>query len=235
MAPKISTRISLRWLPSTADPTELTDTIVFGVGAYFVDLRVLKSDTSIDWALAGERVVVSADPLKVRWIKTLDSLGLTEEPDEGDFATLPNGDSLETGSMPCPEKGMAVTAYEEVWRVLAPKPGPDTGTGSAWILESADAEGDTKTFLGRVGGSYMAMRGKTGEKWKDGEFGARSEGWDVKERRWKDKYVIGYIAGIPSPAELGTGLFDGEDAWKEGAKVTVLGQEYIVRAFEALE
>jgi hypothetical protein len=64
MAPKISTRISLRWLPSTDPPAEPTDTIVFGVGAYFVDLRVLKSDNSIDWALAGERQVVSTDPCK---------------------------------------------------------------------------------------------------------------------------------------------------------------------------
>lgn len=62
MPPKISTRISLRWLPSTEDPTEPTDTIVFGVGAYFVDLRVMKSDNSLDWALAGERQVISTDP-----------------------------------------------------------------------------------------------------------------------------------------------------------------------------
>jgi len=234
MAPKISSRISLRWLPSTEAPAEPTDTIVFGVGAYFVDLRVLKSDNSIDWALAGERQVISTDPLKVRWIKTLDSLGLTEQADEGDFMTLPNGDSLETGAMPCPEKGMAVTEYEEVWRVLAPKSGPGEGKGSAWILESSDSEGQ-KTFLGRIGGSYMAMRGNTGEAWKAGEFGARSEEWDVKERRWRDKYVIGYIAGVPSPAELGTGLFDGEDGWKNDDKVVVLDQEYIVRAFETLE
>lgn len=64
MAPKISTRISIRWLPSTENPTEPTDTIVFGAGAYFIDLRVLKSNNSIDWALAGERQVVSTDPCK---------------------------------------------------------------------------------------------------------------------------------------------------------------------------
>lgn len=172
--------------------------------------------------------------MKVRWIKTLDSLGLTEEPDEGDFTTLPNGDSLETGAMPCPEKGMAVTEYEEVWRVLAPKLGPEVGQGSAWILESVGAEGLTKTFLGRIGGSYMAMRGKIGEAWKEGEYGARSEEWDANDKIWKNKHVIGYIAGVPSPAELGTGLFDGEDNWKEGDTVEVLGHEYIVREFEVL-
>jgi len=234
MAPKISTRISIRWLPSTEPPTEPTDTIVFGVGAYFVDLRVLKSDNSIDWALAGERQVVSTDPLRVRWIKTLDSLGLTDAPDEGDFTTLPNGDSLETGAMPCPEKGMAVTQYEEVWRVLTPTPGPGEGRKSAWILES-NAAGETKMFLGRIGGLYMAMRGKVSEAWKEGEFGARSEEWDERDRKWKNKHVIGYIAGLPSPAELGTGLFDGEDMWKEKDKVEVLGQEYIVRAFDTVQ
>jgi hypothetical protein len=136
--------------------------------------------------------------------------------------------------MPCPEKGMAVTQYEEVWRVLTPQPGPEKGKGSAWILESA-AAGETKTFLGRIGGSYMAMRGKVGEAWKEGEFGARSEDWDEKDRKWKNKHVIGYIAGLPSPAELGTGLFDGEDKWKEGDKVEVLGQEYVVRAFDNVQ
>jgi hypothetical protein len=60
MTPRVSIRISLRWLPDAA--SEPTDTIVFGVGAYYLDLRVLKSNNSIDWALAGERQVLSTDP-----------------------------------------------------------------------------------------------------------------------------------------------------------------------------
>ena len=56
----ISTRISLRWLPDP--PSEPTDTLVFNVGDYFVDLRVLKADSSIDWAMAGEKQVLSTDP-----------------------------------------------------------------------------------------------------------------------------------------------------------------------------
>ncbi len=170
--------------------------------------------------------------MKVRWIKTLDSLGLTDEPDEGDFTTLPNGDSLETGAMPCPEKGMAVTQYEEVWRVLTPQPGP--GPGRAWILEDS-GEGQTKTFLGRIGGLYIAMRGKVGQMWKKGEFGARSQEWDTEGRRWRDRYGLGEVAGIPSLAELGTGLFDGEESWKEGEEVSVLEQKYVVRAFRTLD
>jgi len=60
MAHRISTRISLRWLPDP--PSEPTDTLVFNVGAYFMDLRVLKADTSIDWGMAGERQILSKDP-----------------------------------------------------------------------------------------------------------------------------------------------------------------------------
>jgi hypothetical protein len=60
MSHKISTRISLRWLPDP--PSEPTDTLVYNVGSYFVDLRVLKADKSIDWAMAGERQVISTNP-----------------------------------------------------------------------------------------------------------------------------------------------------------------------------
>jgi hypothetical protein len=62
MAHQISTRISLRWLPEA--PSEPTDTLVFNVGAYFLDLRVLKADTSIDWGMAGERQILSREPRK---------------------------------------------------------------------------------------------------------------------------------------------------------------------------
>jgi hypothetical protein len=60
---KISTRISIRWLPEP--PSEPTDTLVYNVGSYFLDLRVLKGpEQTIDWAMAGVREVLSRDP---RW------------------------------------------------------------------------------------------------------------------------------------------------------------------------
>jgi Protein HRI1 len=62
MAHPISTRISLRWVPDP--PSEPTDTLVFNVGDYFMDLRVLKADTSIDWGMAGERQIISQNPRK---------------------------------------------------------------------------------------------------------------------------------------------------------------------------
>jgi hypothetical protein len=57
---KISTRISIRWLPD--DASEPTDTLVFSVGGWYMDLRILKKGGGIDWAMAGERVVTSQDP-----------------------------------------------------------------------------------------------------------------------------------------------------------------------------
>ena len=60
MAERISTRISFRWLPDP--PSEPTDTLVFNVGSYFMDLRILKADGSIEWGMAGERQILSMDP-----------------------------------------------------------------------------------------------------------------------------------------------------------------------------
>jgi hypothetical protein len=244
MAPRVSIRISLRWLPDTA--SEPTDTLVFGVGAYYLDLRVLKSNNSIDWALAGERQVISTDPsklsylslptwpkfnanqmvstvVKVRFNKTLDSLNMTE-PDEGDFTKLPNGDDFETGKMPCPERGMQVTEYEEVWRQILPVPGPRR----AWILESA-GEG-RKVFLGRIGGGFIAIGDKKGAT-----FGARREEWDKGRKSWEVKYKIGDVENVPSVADLGAEGFEGEADWKMGDTVNVLGRGYLVRAFELFE
>jgi hypothetical protein len=160
--------------------------------------------------------------VKVRFVKTLDSLGITE-PDEGDFTKLPNGDDFETGKMPCPERGMQITEYEEVWRQITPVLGPNR----AWILESA-GEG-RKIFLGRIGGGYMAMGDKKGDT-----FGARREEWDEGGRKWEVKYQIGDVGDIPSVANIGAEGFDGEVDWKMGNIVVVMGREYLVRAFEIL-
>lgn len=233
MSHKISTRVSLRWLPDP--PSEPTDTLVYNVGSYFLDLRVLKADSSIDWAMAGERQVISTDPrmsspidpqalancsvriVKCRWIKIIDSLG-PSDPDEGSFETLPNGDDLETGSMPCPDRGGAVTKYEEVWRKLNPR----EGVKHAWILQSMD----DKTFLGRIGGGYMALRAREGRS-----FGARREEWDVNDG-WSVKYKIGDVEGVPSLAAVEKQMFEGEEGWRTGHNVEVLGEQYMVRAWE---
>ena len=60
--PRLSTRISLRWLPGEA--FENTDTAVLSVKDWYVDLRVDVSSLvpHMDWAIAGERVVESVEP-----------------------------------------------------------------------------------------------------------------------------------------------------------------------------
>ncbi len=129
--------------------------------------------------------------------------------------------------MPCPERGGAITDYEEIWRVLTPIPGPKR----AWILESiGEGEGERKTFLGRIGGGYMALSDKKGTK-----FAARSEQWDEVAKTWKAKYTVGDIEEVPSLAELAKEGFDSEETWVEGHKAVVLGKQYLVRAFESLQ
>lgn len=53
-------RISLRWLPDPA--FEDTDTIALNVGGYFIDLRVILADQTIQWSRAGERIPLKDDP-----------------------------------------------------------------------------------------------------------------------------------------------------------------------------
>jgi hypothetical protein len=62
MVVQLSYRKSLRWVPG--EPSEPTSTLVLDVGSFFVDLRILKADGSIDWAMAGRRTVLSSSPRK---------------------------------------------------------------------------------------------------------------------------------------------------------------------------
>jgi len=210
-----------------------------------MDLRILKEDRSIDWAMAGERVVTSQDPLKVLFTKSLDSHSLptsTEPspPDEGEFTTLPNGDSLETGSMPNPARNNEMTSYEEIWRVLTPRPGGEV----AYILESLDAdehgsgEEGRKTFIGRIGGELLVLT----EKRDEDEHGithvfyaARREEWI--ETGWRRKYQTGgFLSGVPSFERMNLRVdgVKGEEAWKKGDVVEVGGKKYLVRGYEKL-
>lgn len=52
-------RISVRWLPEPA--YEDTETIALNVGGYFLDLRVAKKDSTVQWSRAGERIALKAD------------------------------------------------------------------------------------------------------------------------------------------------------------------------------
>jgi hypothetical protein len=60
MSGRASVRVSLRWLPDPA--SEPTNTLALNVGAYYVDLRTVIADGSIEWGMAGERLILSENP-----------------------------------------------------------------------------------------------------------------------------------------------------------------------------
>ena len=163
------------------------------------------------------------------------------------FIPLPNGDELETGSMARPDvPGAPITDYEEVWRYLPFREGPEgPGRGLSWILESDEGvleEGQhkiTKMFLARIGGSYLVLRQKqihvvrqalpgeravqiTGE-----EVSARREEWT--DDHWEIKYALG--PSNDSLPSMTNGLDVEIRGHKCGEKVTVGGCDFIVRAF----
>ena len=74
----------------------------------------------------------------------------------------------------------------------------------------------------------MALRQAEGKN-----FGARREEWGVSEG-WKRIYEIGEVEGVPSLAARGKEAFDGEERWKIGDNVEVLGEQYVVMAWESL-
>ncbi|CAK7230865.1 hypothetical protein SEUCBS140593_007731 [Sporothrix eucalyptigena] len=219
---RLSTRISIRWGDDAA--SEPTTTLVMGVGGYFMDLRVNKADNSVDWAFAGLRETVSQEPLHCRWHHIIDSRNVFA-PDEGSFTTLPNGDSLEVGSMPCPEKHGAVTPYEEVWRTLS------SGSEKGWILRRDDDEARTITFLGRIGSEFFAMT----QTRHGGPLTVQREALeagDDEKTRWVFKFRSGE-ASLPSLAAEGLLEFSGESSWKEGGEVDIQGAIFKVCAVES--
>lgn len=141
-----------------------------------------------------------------------------------------------------------MTDYEEVWRYLPFREGPEgPGRGLSWILESDEGvleEGRhqvTKMFLAQIGGSYLVFYQKqihvvgqtplreravqiTGE-----EVSARREEWT--DGHWEVKYALGPGSdGLPSMAN---GLDVKMRGCKSGEKVTVGGWDFIVRAYAA--
>ena len=60
MVAQVLERISIRWLPDPA--YEDTNTVALNVGGFFVDLRVNKEDSTVQWSRAGERIVLKQDP-----------------------------------------------------------------------------------------------------------------------------------------------------------------------------
>lgn len=68
---RLSTRVSIKWADNEA--SEPTDTHVMSIGEYYMDLRVKKADTTIDWAMAGQRLIKSEDPSKCSLLSAYDT------------------------------------------------------------------------------------------------------------------------------------------------------------------
>lgn len=148
--------------------------------------------------------------------------------------------------MPRPDLPDApVSEYEEIWRTLDPRVGPEGHNARvSWILESVDSSLDrengkvVKTFLGRVGGTFLVLRqtqfharSHGGEVSKTGsEVSARREEWE-EGSGWIAKYVVGDDAGSLPSMCAGLGGED-EGSWKEGGKARLGETGYVVRALE---
>ena len=145
-----------------------------------------------------------------------------------------------------------MAAYEEVWRELPFRKGPEGGQkGISWVLESEDnrlnhEEGVflvNKVFIGRLWGTYLALqqvqthtrrRTASGE-WSviktGGEVSARREEWDSG---WKAIYVTGSVGSV-LPSMMSGLDGEGEGSWTvPGETVEIQGKLYIVRAFECI-
>lgn len=195
--------------------------------------------------------------VKISFTRELDSLNEIGMVDVAKFSPLPNGDDLETGEMPHPElPGAPMTAFEEVWRNLPFREGPEGAkTGISWILESDDEgfatneqEGEktvNKVFFGRIWGTYLAfhqIQTHSQQKDSDGTWSVKKSGADVSTRMeqwtaagWEEKYVLGPVGDNVLSMKTG---FDGEGkgSWRvPGEKVVIDGRSFIVRAFEEIK
>lgn len=150
--------------------------------------------------------------------------------------------------------GMPMARYEEIWRELPFKEGPEgPNKGMSWILESENEEleareGDvtvTKTFLGRVWGTYLALQQKQTRTYRTtpvGNWSVRTTGTVVSARReeWNSGWTELYVAGpegdtIPSLMKGFEGEAQARGSWEVlGLKVVIAGQVYVVRACERI-
>jgi hypothetical protein len=190
--------------------------------------------------------------VQVHFTHDLDSHNAFDAVDCGTFSKLPNGDDLETGSMPRWDlPGAPVREYEEVWRELPFREGPEgPGKGVSWVLERR-AYGEetvgqipmTRTFIARIWGTYVALRQEqthyfdvgclrgSNARVEGGEVSARREEWDSTSG-WQTKYALGpELDKLPFMSTFDTG--DGD--WSVGSRVVVSGQSYTVQAFERID
>lgn len=183
---------------------------------------------------------------EVLFTHELDSRNAFGVADCGTFSALPNGDDLEVGVMPRPDlPGAPVREYEEVWREL-PFVRMEGHENVSFVLESATGgtqlkEGEekeiTRTFIGAIWGSFIALRqtqvlarpiGETRTVIKSGaEVSAKREDF-VQGQGFVVRYSLGPEADeLPTHSDIQLPASDGSLE-----KLVVCGQEYVVRSWE---
>ncbi|KAK5740687.1 hypothetical protein LTR17_004492 [Elasticomyces elasticus] len=206
MAPSISIREHIRWLPDPA--SEPTSTLVLTSNENrFIDIRVLKSNTEsvfvaseggvlplhrLDWAFGGtsksearrsDEGKAYAHSTWMHWVssRTRNVDGIS---DEGDMWPQPKGRVLETGNMINPATGKA-TDYEELWY---DPPAKAVGDGDeakkcCVVLQLHDDEHEARGLVVRVGqyvqGVLRIGKAFSLERW---EWKGKGEGWKREVR-----------------------------------------------------
>ncbi|GAA5860019.1 hypothetical protein JCM1840_001843 [Sporobolomyces johnsonii] len=235
MDPLVSTRISIRWPP--APPTDHQAVCVIqGRSGFFLDLRLRRTighdleekDCEVAWATAGWKELLPAkaeegqEHNRARFTPIIDSrrplassstAPLSEDqPDEGTFTPLPNGDVLETGSMLNPDTGL-VQDYEEIWRRLPLQAGRETGEVGVIILELESRSTRVRAFLGRVGDYEIGM--------EDAERGFGVVQRVRREGEWQTVCCNEAGSGLPAvPLKV--------PAWEQGSTVELGGRMWQV-------
>eukprot|EP01118_Nematostelium_gracile_P005947 TRINITY_DN1898_c0_g1_i1.p1 TRINITY_DN1898_c0_g1~~TRINITY_DN1898_c0_g1_i1.p1 ORF type:complete len:208 (+),score=54.12 TRINITY_DN1898_c0_g1_i1:1-624(+) len=193
--PLISTRLFIKWGDEPA--SEPTDTLVLTFSKFFIDLRVCKSDSSIDWAICGikDSLGIGEDGKpRFRWTHFLDSHGPQLTPDEASFDEPEGYEINESGEMTNPNTNK-IESYIERWKRFPIQKG-------STVLMLETTSDDDKIFVGRIAGQMIGIR-KHGEN-----ISARR--CELKEGKWETIHKIGDEDCIPDlPLE-------NPIEWKEG-------------------
>jgi hypothetical protein len=197
--------------------------------------------------------------VKVRYTPILNSHGPDpndlNEPYESVFTKIANDSTreyVETGSMPCPERGMRVTGFEDTWEKDNFLPAPEPIENIAWILQSQDFK--ERTFIGKVGGCYLALqKNEEGEK-----FGVRFGTWNTSSEEWRVEFAHGNVRNTPFDSQTAytgarkrtregnvrnptsqpprhTGAWKKEETWAKWQLVEGAGTNYYVKAHESFD
>ncbi|KAK4539222.1 hypothetical protein LTR36_000877 [Oleoguttula mirabilis] len=243
MAPSISVREFVRWLPEQA--SEPTSTLVLtSAESRFVDIRIFRAQhgsevveategeintlpsSRLEWAFAGTSSTELRHPpdggqavVHSTWKHWVDcrKVDVDGVVDEGDMYPKAGGRTLETGSMVDPATGK-LTEYEEMWKDLQPvavgQDSEEDGRKGCVVLQLQDDEHEARGVVVRVG-QYVQGVLRVGKR-----FSLERWEWKGKEEGWKrlvrigDLWVPCGVATEEGRLEVGGEVKHGEFVWK---------------------